>query len=325
MKILLTGSSGQLGRSLAKALQHVGEVITPQRAELDLSNIASISPYVQQCKPDLIINPAAYTAVDLAEKESELAYRINAEAPAILAQEAKKLGIGFIHFSTDYVFDGSKSDADGERLAYTEEDACAPLNIYGASKLAGEQAIATSGCNYLIFRTSWVYSDFGKNFLLTILRLAKEKTELNIVNDQWGTPSSTLFLSDVIKQIILQLQQATAQAGAQVNASADWWKLHQGLYHLTPAGTTNWCEFSQHIVTHAAQLGLANSPLPKIHGIPSSAYPTPAQRPQNSCLDKRKLSQKFGLKIPDWDVALQNCLQMMATEIASAKKPGSTN
>lgn len=303
MRILLTGTNGQLGRHLATALHNLGELITPQRAELDLSDIASIAPYIQQCKPDLIINPAAYTAVDLAEKETELAFRVNAEAPGILAQEAKRLGIGLIHFSTDYVFDGSKADANGMPAPYTEEDLCAPLNVYGASKLAGEQAIAASGCAHLIFRTSWVYSDFGKNFLLTILRLAKEKTELNIVNDQWGTPSSTLFLSDAIKHILLQLQQA--------EVPATWWQAHQGIYHLTPEGFTNWCEFSQHIVQHAATLGMLSSTLPKIQGIPSSAYPTPAQRPKNSCLDKSKLRRQFGIHIPDWDLALQDCLQSM--------------
>lgn len=312
MRILLTGTSGQLGRSLAKALQDVAEIITPQRAELDLSNIASIAPYIQECKPDLIINPAAYTAVDLAEKESELAFRVNAEAPAILAQETKKLGIGLIHFSTDYVFDGHKSDTDGNRTAYIEEDICAPLNVYGASKLAGEQAIVKSGCAHLIFRTSWVYSDFGKNFLLTILRLAKEKTELNIVNDQWGTPSSTLFLSDAVKQVILQLQNAEARTPAA------WWQAHQGIYHLTPNGYTNWCEFSQRIVEYAAQFGLLNATLPKILGIPSSDYPTPAQRPQNSCLDKSKFSLHFGIEIQDWDLALQNCLRAIASSVKSA-------
>ncbi|WP_395006430.1 dTDP-4-dehydrorhamnose reductase [Undibacterium sp.] len=314
MRILVTGTSGQLGRSLAKALQDLGEIITPLRAELDLSDIESIAPYIQQCQPDLIINPAAYTAVDLAEKDSELTYRVNAEAPDVLAQEAKRLGIGLIHFSTDYVFDGNKSAANGERAPYLEGDSCAPLNIYGASKLAGEQAIVNRGCAYLIFRTSWVYSDFGKNFLLTILRLAKEKTELNIVNDQWGTPSSTLFLSDVVKQVILQLQSAQVHA----ETAAEWWRQHQGIYHLTPSGVTNWCEFSQHIVEHAARLGLLNTPLPTINGIPSSAYPTPAQRPKNSCLDKSKLSRQFGIEVQTWDEALQNCLQNMASEKLTA-------
>lgn len=305
MKILLTGTNGQLGRSLAYALRDLGDLMTPQRAELDLSNLASIAPYIQQCKPDLIINPAAYTAVDLAEKESELAHCINAQAPAILAQEAKRLGIGLIHFSTDYVFNGEKVSKESAHAPYSEEDHCAPLNVYGASKLAGEQAIVASGCAYLIFRTSWVYSDYGKNFLLTILRLAKEKSELSIVNDQWGTPSSTQFLSLAINQIIQQLRQA--------ENSTQWWQAHQGIYHLTPQGFTNWCEFSQHIVTQAQGLGLLGEQLPTIQGIPSSAYPTPAQRPKNSCLDKRKLSEKFGIPLPDWDVALQACLQAMAT------------
>lgn len=311
MRILLTGTSGQLGRDLAKALNQCGELITPQRAELDLANIASIAFYIQQCKPDLIINPAAYTAVDLAEKETELAFRVNAQAPAILAQEAKRLGIGLIHFSTDYVFDGSKTDADGLRAPYVEDDACAPLNVYGASKRAGEQAIMASGCAHLIFRTSWVYSDFGKNFLLTILRLAKEKPELSIVNDQWGTPSSTLFLSDAIKHILLQLQQA--------EVPATWWKTHQGIYHLTPEGFTNWCDFSQCIVQHAAALGMLTTTLPRIQGIPSSAYPTPAQRPKNSCLDKNKLRRHFGIDLPDWELALQDCLQNMQAQFMASE------
>jgi len=306
MRILLTGTSGQLGRSLASALQDLGDIITPQRAELDFSNIATIAPYIAQCQPDLIINPAAYTAVDLAEKESALAYRVNAEAPAILAQEAKRLHIGLIHFSTDYVFDGKKRQDNGALAPYTEQDVCAPLNVYGASKLAGEQAIIESGCAHLIFRTSWVYSDFGKNFLLTMLRLAKEKTELNIVNDQWGTPSSADFLSDAVKQVILQLQQG---------ASSDtWWQQNQGLYHLTPLGYTHWCEFSQAIFQHAATLGLLTSASPTVIGIPSSAYPTPAQRPTNSCLDKTKFSQQFGIALATWDQALLTCLQTMQTQ-----------
>lgn len=304
MKILLTGTSGQLGRTLATNLANIAELLTPRRADLDLSNIASIAPYIQQSKPDLIINPAAYTAVDLAEQESELAYRVNAEAPTVLAKEAKCLGIGLIHFSTDYVFDGRKVNSDGTASAYTEQDQCAPLNVYGASKLAGEQAIFDSGCAHIILRTSWVYSDFGKNFLLTILRLAKEKPELNIVADQWGTPSSTMFLSDATKQILTQLQRA--------DSPRTWWQTHQGIYHLTPDGVTNWCDFSQKIVAYAAQLGLLSTPLPKIHGIPSSAYPTPAQRPQNSRLDKSKLVQQFGIALPAWDQALHACLQTMA-------------
>jgi dTDP-4-dehydrorhamnose reductase len=318
MKILLTGTSGQLGRSLAKSLSKFGgeieELRTPQRRELDLSNIETIAPYIQEYKPDLIINPAAYTAVDLAEKEKDLAFRVNAEAPAVLAQEAKKLGIGLIHFSTDYVFNGSKTSVDNVCIPYGEDDRCGPLNIYGASKLAGEQAIAESGCAHLIFRTSWVYSDFGKNFLLTILRLAKEKTELNIVDDQWGTPSSTLFLSDAVKQILMQL--------LRTEDAAKWWQTHQGIYHLTPEGFTNWCEFSQRIVTQASQLGLLQTAPPKIQGIPSSAYPTPAQRPKNSCLDKAKLSRHFGIHLPDWEQALQDCLQDMHAQTA---KPETDN
>lgn len=308
MKILLTGSTGQLGHALQTYLSDFAEIIAPTRAELDLNQLDSIGAYLDATKPDLIINPAAYTAVDLAEKEVALANRINALAPAILAQEAKRQNIGLIHFSTDYVFDGEKADQDGNRLAYVESDICAPLNVYGASKLAGEQAIIESGCKYLIFRTSWVYSDFGKNFLLTILRLAQEKTELNIVNDQFGTPTSTLFLSQICHKVLSQLHQT--------NDTKQWWQQHQGLYHLTPSGETNWCDFSREIVAGAKEIGLLKANLPTIHGIPSSAYPTPAQRPKNSHLNKDKFQAQFNIQLPHWKDALQQCIRHMHTRNA---------
>lgn len=299
MKILLTGSSGQLGHALQRELQDFAEVIAPTRAQFNLADTDQIAPYVQALQPDLIINPAAYTAVDLAEKESELAHRVNAIAAQILAEQARLLGIPLIHFSTDYVFDGSKVDADGKLLAYREDDDTAPLNVYGASKLAGERAIANSGCKHLILRTSWVYSGVGKNFLLTILRLAKEKPELKIVNDQWGTPTSTLFLRHACRRI---LEQATQAADQQA-----WWKAHQGIYHLTPEGVTTWCDFSRAIVQQAQQLGLL-SQVPSIYGIPSAEYPTPAQRPRNSSLDKSKVKAHFHLALPDWDQSLNEAL-----------------
>lgn len=299
MRILLTGSSGQLGHALQSELRDFAEVIAPTRAQFDLADTAHIAGYVKDLQPDLIINPAAYTAVDLAEKERELAHRVNAIAPQILAEQARQLGIPLIHFSTDYVFDGCKVDADGKLLAYREDDANAPLNVYGASKLAGERAIVDSGCQHLILRTSWVYSGFGKNFLLTILRLAKEKPELKIVNDQWGTPTSTRFLSQVCRRILEQMTQATDQTA--------WWQAHQGIYHLTPEGITTWCDFSRAIVAQAQQLGLLDQ-VPTIHGIPSAEYPTPAQRPRNSSLDKSKIQAHFNLALPHWEQSLHDCL-----------------
>lgn len=299
MKILLTGSSGQLGHALKKELQDFAEIIAPTRAQLDLADTAQIATYVQALQPDLILNPAAFTAVDLAEKESELAHRVNAIAPQVLAQQARQLDIPLIHFSTDYVFDGYKADVDGKLLAYREDDATLPLNVYGASKLAGERAIVGSGCQHLILRTSWVYSTFGKNFLLTILRLAKEKPELKIVNDQWGTPTSTRFLSQACRRILEQMTQAKDQAA--------WWKAHQGIYHLTPEGLTTWCDFSRAIIAKAQQLGLLDQ-VPVIHGIPSAEYPTPAQRPRNSSLDKSKIQTHFDLALPQWEQSLHDCL-----------------
>ena len=303
MKILLTGCTGQLGAALRDQLKDFAEIIAPTRAQFDLADTAQIANYVQQVQPDLILNPAAYTAVDLAEKESELAYRVNAIAPQLLAEQARLLDIPLIHFSTDYVFDGSKADAQAQLLPYIEDDQCAPLNVYGASKLAGERAIVNSGCKHLILRTSWVYSGVGKNFLLTILRLAKEKSELKIVNDQYGTPSSSYFLSQSCHHILELMTQASDQTA--------WWKAHQGIYHLTPQGSTNWCDFSRAIVEHAQQLGLLHQ-LPTIHGIPSAEYPTPARRPRNSCLDKSKAQAHFDLTLPDWEQSLHECLAHIA-------------
>lgn len=303
MKVLLTGCSGQLGHALRQRLQSQYELITPGRAELDLACPETIGDYLRQHRPQLIINPAAYTAVDLAETESDIAHRVNALAPAAFAAYARDAQIGLIHFSTDYVFDGRKCDVHGAPLAYLESDACAPLNVYGDSKLAGEKAIVESGCQYLILRTSWVYSPIGRNFLLTILRLAKEKPALHIVNDQWGTPTSSAFLSVQCAQILGQLEAA--------HDPTTWWQQSQGIYHLTPTGSTHWCEFSQSIVELAYARGLLHQK-PGIQGIPSASYPTPAQRPRNSRLDKTRVCQQFGLTLPDWQETLKQCIDQIA-------------
>jgi dTDP-4-dehydrorhamnose reductase len=300
MKILLTGSTGQVGHALLQPLAECGQVIAPTRRELDLSQLDSIREAIARYQPDLIINPAAHTGVDIAESEAELAHRINALAPQVMAQEAKKMNIGLIHFSTDYVFDGNKADHQENLIPYVETDIAKPINEYGKSKLAGELAILASGCQHLIFRTSWVYSSFGKNFLSSMLRLANEKEELRIVNDQWGAPTSAGWLANNTCAIIQQIQNA--------NDKATWWTQHGGLYHMTAAGKTTWQEFAMEIVQRSAALNLLTKPAPIIHGIPSVDYPTPARRPHNSCLDNSKFSHEFRLPRPMWQDLLQSVL-----------------
>ena len=301
MKILLTGTTGQLGHTLLPLFNAHYEVVAPTRQELDLSDAAAIEAFVAECRPDLIINPAAYTAVDKAETEPDVAHAINAVAPAVLAEQAKKLGIGLIHFSTDYVYDGGLRDAQGGLPSYTEDAQTNPLNVYGKTKLAGEQAIIASGCDYLIFRTSWVYSTFGKNFLLTMLRLANERDELRVVNDQWGAPTSANSIAKVTANIVGQLLAA--------EDAAQWWASHRGIFHLTTQGRTSWCGFTEEIVRLAATTGRLTKAAPKVIGIPAVEYPTPAKRPTNSCLDTTLLSTTFGLQAPTWQDALIDCLQ----------------
>lgn len=300
MRILLTGSSGQVGHALHSALQGKGEIIIPPREKMDLSQPELIRETIQQIRPDLIINPAAYTAVDLAEREPELAHSINALAPGVMAEEAKKLGAALIHYSTDYVFDGSKRDAGGKLVAYTESDLPGPINVYGKTKLEGEQLIRASGCDHLILRTSWIYSMFGKNFLLTMLRLAKERDELRVVNDQWGAPSSATWLAATTQAILTQLQAA--------NSPRLWWSKNQGLYHLTPSGVTSWCGFTEEICRLAQAENMLEKPAPRVVGIPSSEYPTPAKRPDNSCLNSDLLHKRFSLDLPSWQSELANCM-----------------
>lgn len=301
MRILLTGTSGQLGHALLPRLPATAIVHAPQRTELDLSNATQLRQCITDVKPDLIINPAAYTAVDLAESEPEKAHAINATAPAIMAEEARKLGAGLIHYSTDYVFAGDKKDADGNWQAYAETDATGPLNVYGKTKLAGEQAIIASGCKHLILRTSWVYSNFGKNFFLTMLKLAREREQLRVVNDQWGTPNSADWLAASTCEILAQLQQSHDQSA--------WWQEFGGVYHLSEAGATNWFAFASAIIELADQQNKLGKAAPQISGIPASEYPVPARRPYNSLLNTEKLQAAFGLSIPDWRIPLDACMQ----------------
>lgn len=284
MKILLTGATGQVGYELERSLQPLGEVFAPRRAQLDLSDLDQVRAMVRAVRPGLIVNPGAYTAVDQAESDPDLCWRINAEAPAVMAQEAKRLGAAMVQYSTDYVFDGSKAGP------YLETDATGPINAYGRSKLAGEAAVAAAGIEHLILRTSWVYGMRGKNFLLTMLRLGAQRPELRVVADQHGAPTWSRTVADSTAQML-----ALARAGGPA-----WWERHGGIYHLSCGGATTWCGFTEAIVA-AAQLPCTVVP------IGSADYPLPAPRPANSLLCSDKLRQLCAL--PDWREALALCMR----------------
>jgi dTDP-4-dehydrorhamnose reductase len=285
MRALITGRHGQVSRELQAVLnQH--ELLVLGHEQLDLADSAAIRRQVRALRPDLLINAAAHTAVDQAEREPELAFAINASAPGVLAEEAAALGIPLIHYSTDYVFDGSKNGA------YNEDDSTGPLNVYGRSKLAGEDAIRAIGGQYLILRTSWVYSLHGKNFLLTMQRLLQEREELRVVTDQIGAPTWAGSIARATAELIQHWQ--AGQAGP-------W-----GTYHLSGQGETSWFGFANAI---AEQLRAQGKPCARLQPIPSSAYPTPAQRPLNSRLDCARLQQTWNIRLPGWHEALLECLR----------------
>lgn len=286
MKIFLTGARGQVGWELQRTLATLGTVTAPTRQQLDLTDASALRRYLRELQPDLIVNPAAYTAVDKAETEPELAHAANALAPAIMAEEAAALGAAMVHYSTDYVFDGSK---DG---AYVETDPTNPLGVYGKTKLEGEQAVIASGIPHLILRTSWVYGLRGGNFLLTMQRLFKERDQLNIVADQFGAPTWARMIAEATAQILVQKPFSPER-----NAP--------GIYHLTNRGTTNWHAFASAIL---AKTTLADSKQIVLNPIPASQYPTPAQRPVNSVLAGDKLHTTFGIALPDWEIALELCM-----------------
>lgn len=289
MKILLTGKSGQVGWELQRTLAPLGEVIAVNRQALDLANPDAIRALIRQVKPALIVNPAAHTAVDKAESEPELAMAVNGIAPGIMAEEAKKLGAAMVHYSTDYVFDGGKA------TPYTEVDAAHPINVYGRTKLAGEQAIEAAGIPYLIFRTSWVYGTRGRNFLHTILRLAQERDELKIVDDQVGAPTSSRMIAEATAQILAQIRGNLGGAS--------------GLYHLTAAGQTSWYGFAAAILgSRARATGVVGS---RLTPIPTSDYPLPAPRPMYSVMANDKLQRAFGVAIPAWQDGLNLCMEEM--------------
>ncbi|MEJ5042423.1 dTDP-4-dehydrorhamnose reductase [Pseudomonas sp. B21-036] len=286
MKILITGRNGQLAQALQQRLAGLGQVHVLGREQLDLAEPERIRQVVRELSPDLLVNAAAYTAVDQAENEPALAFAINATAPGVLAEEAARLGVPLLHYSTDYVFDGSKA------TPYTEDDAPNPLSVYGRSKLAGEQAIHAVGAAHLTLRTSWVYSLHGRNFLLTMQRLLQEKPQLRVVADQIGAPTWAGSLAASTLALIQRWQ--AGQAGA-------W-----GTYHMTAQGQTSWFGFAQAIGEHLKAQG---RPCAQLLPIPSSEYPTPAQRPLNSRLDCSRLRQQWQVEQPDWRQALIECLK----------------
>jgi len=293
-RILLTGKNGQVGWELQRTLASWGELIAMDSKELDLSDPDAIRRTVREIRPDIIINPAAYTAVDKAESEPELAMAVNGIAPGILAEEACRLGVVLVHYSTDYVFDGTKVSP------YTEDDTPDPQCVYGRTKLAGEQAVRAAGGKHLILRTSWVYGVHGGNFVKTVLRLARERDELRIVADQSGAPTWARDLA-----------QATLSAIA-VWQKKEWDDSLSGLYHLTATGRTNWHRYAEEIVRLARKYdtALAAKPL-DIRAIATREYPTPARRPANSTLANDKIKNAFGIALPEWQDSLAECMRLL--------------
>ena len=289
MKLLLLGGNGQVGRELRRSLLPLGELVVATRdggdadAAADFDAPASLAALIEQTAPEVVVNAAAYTAVDKAETDAAAAFRINAEAPAAIAQACVDTGALLVHYSTDYVFDGNAT------RPYREDDATAPLGVYGASKLAGEQAIRASGARHAILRTAWVYAAHGRNFLLTMLRLANERDELRVVADQIGAPTPAAWIADATAEIVRR----------GVMASGTW--------HLVADGETSWHGFAEAIVDEAHALGLI-ARKPRVVAIPTADYPTPARRPAYSVLDTTRLQRDFGVAPPDWRDGLRRTL-----------------
>ncbi len=289
MKILLTGKNGQVGFELQRALAPLGELLAVDQPECNMADAQAIRRLVRSFNPDIIVNPAAYTAVDKAEAETELAHAVNAVAPGVFGEEAAKLGAWVVQYSTDYVFDGIKTGP------YTEDDATNPQSVYGRTK--------RDGARHLIFRTSWVVGAHGKNFAKTILRLAEERDHLTVVADQYGAPTSAALLADVTAQVVRQKQREGGDT------------FPFGLYHLVAGGETNWCDYARFIVSESMAAGkpLKLSP-DAIRPIPASEYPTAAKRPANSRLDTGKFRRAFNLELPDWTIGVRHVLQQILAD-----------
>jgi len=290
--ILITGKDGQVGWELQRSVAHIGNVVACDSKQLDLSNVDSIVKVLRDVKPNIIINPAAYTAVDKAEEEPELAMKVNGVGPQVLAEEGLKLNALLMHYSTDYVFDGTKASP------YSEIDLPCPLNVYGKTKLHGEKMIQDSGVRHLIFRTSWVYASRGHNFVHSILRLAKKRESLNVIEDQTGSPTWARLISEVSMHALIS-------SLSDINSGS----FESGLYNLVSSGKTSWFGFAKKIIDYAqCKLDCDGIIVKNIYPIPASEYPAPAKRPKNSCLDTSKLEERFNLYLPSWEQSLELCM-----------------
>lgn len=293
MKLLLTGNHGQVGFELRRALAVLGEVVAVDHAECDLAEPSAIRALVAQVQPSVIVNPAAYTAVDKAESEVAAARAINSVAPIIFGEEAAKSGALVVHYSTDYVFDGTLD------RPYVENDTTEPQSVYGLTKRDGEVGLAAATASHLILRTSWVVGAHGNNFAKTMLRLAADRDGFGVVADQWGAPTSAALLADATAHVIRQWHTDPA-------------KFPYGLYHCTAAGETNWCEYARYVVARAIAAGKPIKATPdKIAPISTSEYPTPARRPANSRLDCARFEKTFGLTLPSWQCGLDHILDQL--------------
>ena len=295
MRILITGITGQVGFELLKTLKPLGQCIGVDRNTCDLSDQSALRALIRRTQPDVIVNPAAYTAVDKAESERELAFAINREAPQILGEEAARLNALVIHYSTDYVFDGRKQSP------YSEADLPNPQSVYGDSKWQGEQALAQATSRHLILRTSWVLGTHGHNFAKTMLRLAAERDRLTVVADQWGAPTSAYLLADYTTQLITRYRTERD-------------RFPMGTYHLTASGSTNWCDYAGFVLSEALTAGQQlKATAQSIMPITTADYPTPAQRPANSRLATELFTQTFGLAPPPWQDGVRNVLHSLWT------------
>jgi dTDP-4-dehydrorhamnose reductase len=294
VKILVTGKNGQVGFELLRALAPLGEIIAIDFAECDLADAGAIRELVREVAPDIIVNPAAYTAVDKAESDSDIAFAVNTEAPRVLGEEAARLGALVVHYSTDYVFNGAKEGS------YSEGDTPDPQSVYGRSKYEGELALAQANPRHLILRTSWVVGAHGGNFAKTMLRLGAERERLTVVADQFGAPTSAALLADLTAQLVRQHQREGAQS------------FPYGTYHVTASGETNWCDYARFVVAEALAAGKTLKVTPEgIAPITTEQYPTPAKRPANSRLDTARFRETFGMRLPHWEEGVRHVLQQI--------------
>lgn len=294
MKILITGKNGQVGFELQRALAPLGEIVAVDQAACNLADPEAVRELVRRVAPDVIVNPAAYTAVDKAESDTATALAVNAQAPGVLGEEAARLGALVVHYSTDYVFDGSKEGT------YTETDQPAPQSVYGSTKLAGERALAAGNPRHLILRTSWVVGAHGGNFAKTMLRLAAERERLTVVADQFGAPTSAALLADLSAQLIRQYQREGAGS------------FPYGTYHVSASGETNWCDYARFVIGEALAAGKVLKAGPEaVMPLTTAQYPTPAKRPANSRLDTTRFRSTFGLRLPSWQEGVRHVLQQI--------------